>query len=66
MQRRRILGLVLLMIVGFTIISARLVWLQGFQWRDYHLEAERFHRRVWADPAPRGPINAIFKAVLPR
>ena len=64
MQRRRILGLVLLMIVGFTIISARLVWLQGFQWRDYHLEAERFHRRVWADPAPRGPIVDRFGTEL--
>ncbi len=57
MHRRRILLLVIVMIGGFTAISARLVWLQGFQWRHYHLEAESYHRRVWSDPAPRGMIS---------
>ena len=56
MQRRRILAIVFLLAVGFTAIGARLVWLQGFEWRTFHLQAEGFHRRVWTDPAPRGRI----------
>lgn len=56
MQRRRILLLVLCLILGFLGLSARLVWLQGFEWREQHLRAESFHRRVWSTPAPRGRL----------
>ena len=60
MHRRRILLLVLAMIAGFSVISGRLVYLQGYQWRHYHLEAENFHRRVWSEPGPRGRLLDRF------
>ena len=66
MYRRRILLLVIALIAGFSVISTRLVWLQGVQWRSYHLEAVKTHRRVWADPAPRGKIVDRHGTVLAR
>lgn len=56
MQRRRLLLVIAALVVSFGAISGRLVWLQGFEWREYHLRAESYHRRVWAEPAPRGSI----------
>ncbi len=56
MHRRRIMLLVVFIVIGFTVVSSRLVWLQAFQWREYSMRAESFHRRVWTDPAPRGSI----------
>lgn len=56
LQRRRILLLVIALVASFAAISARLIWLQGIEWRTYQHAAERTHRRVWAEPAPRGRI----------
>jgi len=56
MQRKRITVLVLLVILGFSAVSARLYWLQALQWREFHLRAENFQRRVQTTPAPRGRI----------
>jgi len=64
MQRKRITILVLLVILGFSAVSARLYWLQALQWREFHLRAENFQRRVQTTPAPRGRILDRYGKVI--
>lgn len=56
-HRRRILPLALLFSLILLAIGARLFWLQGMRWREYHLLAESIQRTVHYPPATRGEIQ---------
>ena len=64
MQRRRVLGVALVIVAIFAIIMARLVWIQGIAWRRYHVNAENVRRTVRFTSAPRGRIVDRYGRVL--
>ena len=56
MHRRRILPLALVFSLLLLTIAGRLFWLQGLNWREFHLMAESIQRMVHYPPSPRGKI----------
>ncbi|MFQ5655904.1 MAG: hypothetical protein ACE5GW_14395, partial [Planctomycetota bacterium] len=56
MQRRRITPIALGILLLFGAVAVRLVWMQGFHWREHHLEAESIRRATRFQMAPRGRI----------
>ncbi|MEM7263025.1 MAG: penicillin-binding transpeptidase domain-containing protein [Planctomycetota bacterium] len=64
MQRVRIIGIALVVIGLSGVIAARLIWMQGLEWREYRAIAERTRRSTHYDSAPRGRILDVRGRVL--
>ncbi len=52
------------MLIAFGALALRLVWMQGFHWREYQIREELRRERVRLLPAPRGRILARDGEVL--
>ncbi len=66
MQRNRIIPIALLFLLMSVGIAARLVQLQGMDWRDHALRASNIHRSIRYTPAPRGQIVDSRGVILAR
>ena len=64
MQRSRILRLAVVLTALFVVLIGRLTWLQGIQWRHYHLQAEKRRTSIRFTSAPRGRILDRYDRIL--